>query len=117
VAWRIVSSRPFPSRGFSTIGTPAFSAWSRSDMLGWLVTRIAGAEKSRSRNCAMQPPARWNFFVDNQTIAVGQVARGQQFRSAGVAADGQALKLEPEFEGVSNGEVIADDDDDKSRVR
>src|SRR6266545_1333259 len=65
----------------------------------------------------VQPAARWNLFVDNQTIATGQFARGKQFRSAGIAADGQAFKLEPEFEGISNGEVIADDDDEKARAR
>ena len=44
---RILSSKALPSRGFSTIGTRAFAARSRSDGLGWLVIRIAGAE-----NCA-----------------------------------------------------------------
>src|SRR5262245_20639497 len=65
----------------------------------------------------MHPASCLNYFVDNQTIAAGQFARSQQFRSAGVAADGQAFDLEPEFEGVSNREVIADDDHDKAGVR
>src|SRR6266542_3667706 len=65
----------------------------------------------------VQPAARWNLFVDNQTIATGQFARGKQFRSAGIAADGQAFKLEPEFQGISNGAGIADDDDEKARAR
>src|SRR5262249_40565035 len=46
-----------------------------------------------------------------------QVARAEQIRSGHVAANGQAFDFEPEFERISNGEIIADDDDDNSRVR
>jgi hypothetical protein len=119
IAARIVSSSPFPSRGFSMIGTPALSACLRSDRLAWLVTRIAGAEKFRSRNWAirLQSAGFGDLFIHNQAVATGQLARSQQLGSGRVATDGQAFNLEPKLERVSNRKITADDDDDEPSTR
>ena len=49
-ALRMPSISASPSSGFSTIGTPASAARWRTDGLGWLVIRMAGAAKRRSRS-------------------------------------------------------------------
>jgi hypothetical protein len=101
------------------IGTPALSACLRSDRLGWLVTRIAGAEKFRSRNWAIScsPLVSGIFSSTTKAVATGQLAGSQRLGSGRVAADGQAFNLEPKLERVSNRKITADDDDDEPIAR
>jgi hypothetical protein len=100
------------------IGTPALSACLRSDRLGWLVTRIAGAEKFRSRNWVIScSPLVSGIFSSTTKQSQWQLARSQQLGSGRVAADGQAFNLEPKLERVSNRKITADDDDDEPSAR
>ena len=119
VANQIASSPYSSSRAFSMIGTSAFSARSRSDTLGWLVIRIAGAVKSRVAQLRdqVQSTHRGHFLIDHETVAAIKVACAQQFCSARVAADGQAFNLQPEFERISDGEIIVNDGDNQTRLR
>ena len=101
------------------MGTEALLARSRTDGLGSLVIRIAGAEKCRLRSSVNQvePAHSGHMLVDDKTATGRRVACAQQFGSGRVATDRETLDLEREFQGIANRKIIVQDDHHEPRSR
>ena len=101
------------------MGTEALLARSRTDGLGSLVIRIAGAEKCRLRNSVdqIEPAHSGHMLVDDKTATGRQVACAQQLGSRCVATDRETLDLEREFQGIANRKIIVQDDHHEPRSR
>ena len=101
------------------MGTEALLARSRTDGLGSLVIRIAGAEKCRLRNRSIRsspliPGICWS--TTRQPQGAGSPAPSSSAPRR-VATNRETLDLKREFQGIANRKIIVQDDHHEPRGR